>query len=89
MGQIVHLLTLITKKFEYKDEQNILIPLGLYSKIKDKNGAIAHLHTAESIPLFKMGLSWLLEYVYNLCIFMCKKLGETTEEIDKFKYFLI
>ncbi len=87
MSQVVTLLSLITKKFEYKDDLNELKPLGLYSKIKDQAGAEARLYLTEDLPRFSLGLTWLLDYIYRLGCHICKESGESEDEINKFEYF--
>ena len=81
------LLSLVTNKFLYKDEVCELIPLGLYSKMADASGQ-AHLYMSEPITRFTTGLDWILDYVHNLCLHICKELKEPETEVVNFKYRL-
>jgi len=92
MSQIVTLVTLISKKFEYNHDTVRLHTLGPYSKITDITdgpSSNADLHLKEGgDQYFTIGLTWLLNYLLHLAVHICTKLNETSEEISAFRYTL-
>ena len=81
------LLSLLGKKFDYKDCSYTLEPFGIHPKIADFTNTNTNLYMTNNYTLFNMGLGWLLNYILTFCLHICKKLEEPDKDITGFQQF--